>query len=57
MTVDEKRLLVRIGPLDEGTGEDPGRRRVVEPLVDGVATLRRAGHEWVELELLRGVTG
>ena len=57
MTVDDKRLLVRVGPLGEGTGEDPGRRRVVEPLVDGVAMLRRAGHEWVELELLRGVTG
>ena len=57
MTVDDKRLLVRVGPLGEGTGEDPGRRRVVEPLVDGVAVLRRAGHEWVELELLRGVTG
>ncbi len=57
MTVDEKCLLLRIGPLEEGTAADSARRRVVEPLVDGLAPLQRAGHEWIELELARGVAG
>jgi hypothetical protein len=51
------RLLVRIGPLADGATEDPARNRVVSPLVDGVAVLRREGHEWIELDVRRGVPG
>ncbi len=55
--VHEDRLLLRVGPLESGTSADPGRRLIIERLVDGVATHSRDGHEWVELELLRRVAG
>jgi len=57
MTVLDDRLLLRIGPLEGGTMADVERLRVVEPLVDGVASVRRAGGEWVELEIGRGTRG
>lgn len=53
----DDRILLRVGPLEDGTTADVARRRVLEPLVDGVATIRKAGHEWLELELARGATG
>jgi hypothetical protein len=57
LSVLDDRILLRIGPLEDGTTADVARRRVVESLVDGVATIRQAGHEWFELELERGATG
>lgn len=57
LSVLDDRLLLRLGPLEEGATADVARRRVVEPLVDGVAAIRKAGHEWLELELERGTTG
>lgn len=53
----DDRLLVRVGPLVDGASTDPGRRRVIEPLVDDVAALRDRGHDWLELELGRGARG
>lgn len=50
-------LRLRVGPLEEGSMADAARQRVLNPLVDGVATIRKAGHEWIELELARGATG
>jgi hypothetical protein len=57
MTVHDDRLLVQIGPLRDGATIDEARRRVVEPLVDGVGVTFRAGHEFAELELARGERG
>ena len=57
LSVHDDRLLLRIGPLEDGVTSDVARRRVLEPLVDGVAAIRNAGHEWLELELARGPTG
>jgi hypothetical protein len=51
------RVRIRIGPLADGTTEDPARIRVVTQLVDGVEVSRREGHEWLELDVARGVTG
>jgi hypothetical protein len=55
MTILTDRLLLRIGPLEGGAMADVARRRVVEPLVDGVADIQRAGRDWFELELKRGL--
>lgn len=49
----DDRLVVRMGPLEDGTGSDPATRRVVDALVDRVVQLRREDHEWIELELAR----
>jgi hypothetical protein len=57
MTIFDDRLVLRVGPLEDGVMADVARLRVVEPLVDGVAAVRRAGHEWLELELSRGARG
>ena len=57
LEVLDDRLRVRVGPLEEGATADAARQRVLEPLVDGVVPVRKAGHEWVELELARGATG
>jgi hypothetical protein len=57
VNVLDDRLLVRIGPLVDGASTDPGRRRVIEPLVDGVAAVRDRGHDWLELRLGRGARG
>jgi len=57
LSVMDDRLLLRIGPLADGATGDVARRRVVEPLVDGVTAIRRAGDEWLELELRRGAAG
>lgn len=54
--VYEERLLVRLGPLASGSSEDAAKRRIIDPLVDGVAALRRDDHEWLELRLERGRT-
>lgn len=53
----DDRVLLRLGPLEAGTSTDMARRRLIEPLVDGVAAIRRDGSEWLELELRRDVTG
>jgi hypothetical protein len=47
------RLVLRIGPLEDGAGADPATRRVIDALVDRVTALRTADHEWIELELAR----
>jgi hypothetical protein len=47
------RLVLRIGPLEEGAGNDAATRRVIDALVDRVTALRTDGHEWIELELAR----
>jgi len=49
----DDRLVLRIGPLEDGAGGDAATRRVVDALVDRVAGIRRSGHEWLELELVR----
>ena len=51
------RLVVRIGPLEDDAATDPGVRRIVDALVDRVGAIGRGGHEWIELEIVRGVTG
>jgi len=51
------RLVLRMGPLGDGAGDDVGVRRVVDALVDRVETIRRPGQEWLELELVRDPTG
>lgn len=51
------RLVLRMGPLEDGAGTDTGTRRVVDALVDRVDTIDRAGQEWLELELVRGAEG
>jgi len=53
----DDRLVLRLGPLEDGTGADATLRRVVDALVDRVTGIRRADHEWLELELVRGVAG
>jgi hypothetical protein len=49
----DDRLLLRIGPLEDGAGSDAATRRVIDTLVDRVGGLRRDGQEWIELELAR----
>ena len=53
----DDRLVVRIGPLEDGTDADAALRRVVDALVDGVAGIREGDHEWLELELVRSEAG
>ena len=55
--VFDDRLVVRIGPLEDGTAADASLRRVVDALVDNVAGIRRGDHEWLELELIRSEAG
>ncbi|MCY7301466.1 MAG: hypothetical protein LH654_00170 [Thermoleophilia bacterium] len=57
MTVKDDRLLLQIGPLEDGAVREDARRRVVEPLVDGVSVVSRAGREYAELVLARGERG
>lgn len=57
MTVENDRLLVRIGPLEDGAMREDARRRVLEPLVDGVSVVSHAGREYAEFELARGARG
>lgn len=57
VSVLEDRVLLRVGPLEEGAAADVGTRRVIEPLVDGVTPAHRDGHEWLELELARSAPG
>jgi hypothetical protein len=57
MTVEDDRVILRIGPLTDGAARDEARRRVLEPLLDGVRHLSRDGHEYAELELARGERG
>jgi hypothetical protein len=52
--VHDDRLVLRMGPLEDGAGGDAATRRVIDALVDRVAGLRRDDHEWLELELVRG---
>jgi hypothetical protein len=49
----EDRLVLRMGPLEDGAGADAATRRVIDALVDRVGALRRDDREWVELELAR----
>lgn len=53
----DDRIVLRIGPLEDGTGIDPAKLRVIEPLVDRVTAVHRAGREWLELDLRRGAAG
>jgi len=55
--VHEDRLVVRIGPLEDGTTSDAALRRVVDALVDGVVGVRKGDDEWLELELIRSEAG
>ncbi len=55
--VHDDRLVVRIGPLEDGTTADAALRRVVDALVDGVAGVRKGDYEWLELELVRREAG
>lgn len=57
MTVESDRLLVQIGPLEDGAVGEQARRRVLEPLVDRVNVVSHVGHEYAELELSRGERG
>ena len=49
----DDRLVLRLGPLEDGAGADEATRRVIDALVDRVDATRRDGHEWIELELTR----
>ena len=49
----DDRLVLRMGPLEGGAGNDAATRRVIDALVDRVGPLRKEGHEWIELELAR----
>lgn len=51
------RLVVRIGPLEEGTATDATLRRVVDALVDLVSGIRKGDREWLELQLVRSEAG
>jgi len=55
MTVEvaprDGRLDVAVGPVRDGSGEDPGLVRVLSQLVDEVAAERRDGAEWLRLVL------
>ena len=51
------RLVVRLGPLEDGTGADVALRRVIDRLVDKVDGFRRADREWLQLELVRSEAG
>lgn len=51
------RLVVRLGPLEEGTATDDALRRVIDRLVDKVDEIRRADREWLQFELVRGEAG
>lgn len=53
----EDRLVVRIGPLEEGTATDASLRRVVDALVDRATGIRKGDQEWLELELVRSEAG
>jgi hypothetical protein len=43
------RLELAIGPVQDGSGEDPGLVRVLSRLVDDVGHERRNGAEWLTL--------
>ena len=53
----DDRLVLRMGPLEDGAGADAATRRVIDALVDRVAGVRRDGREWIELELVRSEAG
>lgn len=57
LNVLDDRLVLRVGPLEDGATGDAATTRVAETLVDRVATIRIGGREWLELEVDRGVTG
>ena len=46
------RLVVAIGPVRDGSGEDAGLTRVLAPLVDDLSSERRDGSEWLTLVVL-----
>jgi len=46
-------LEIAIGPVRDGSGEDPALGRVLSRLVDEVATQRRDGAEWLTLVVSR----
>ena len=51
LNVSDDRLMLRIGPLEEGTTADVARWRVIEALVDTVGAVSSGSGEWFELEL------
>lgn len=55
--VHEDRLVLRMGPLEDGSAGDAATRRIIDALVDSVVAHKVGGHEWLELELVRGATG
>lgn len=48
-------VSVDIGPLSAGSAVDAGLRRVLERLVDDVASSERDGREWLTLRLRRSI--
>ena len=46
------RLAVAVGPVRDGSGDDPGLVRVLSRLVDEVAQERRDGAQWLTLVVL-----
>ena len=57
VSVLDDRLVLAVGPLLDGAAANSATRRIVEPLVDALATTERDGREWLELELVRGKRG
>ena len=47
------RLEIALGPVRDGSGEDPGLGRVLSRLVDEVRPERRDGAEWLTLVVSR----
>jgi hypothetical protein len=56
MEVGEELLVLRVGPLADGSSGDPALQRVLEPLVESAEPLDRGGRDWLELELRRRQT-
>jgi hypothetical protein len=55
--VHDDRLVLRLGPLEDGASGDPGTRRVLDTLVNRAEAVRRADREWIELEVDREAIG
>jgi anti-sigma regulatory factor (Ser/Thr protein kinase) len=55
--VDDPVLLLRIGPLERGSPDDPALRRVLGQLVSGVGSVERDGAGWLELRAERRSAG
>jgi hypothetical protein len=54
--IRDEEVSIGIGPIAPGSGNEPGLRRVLDRLVDGVESSARDGHEWLTLHVRRDGT-